>query len=468
MAIVRPLNPAGIIPTPAELALNEYFRKTAILYSPDEFNREFWQYSLLQVSHGVTAVWHATNAAAGSLWARDARVMQAPGAAHGIREEAVKQHTLSLKFTLMLTQGKCLSEQDKTMVLLSNVLLVACAHHPQDWDVYCTLIAKSLALIRYWKFWECIDSRSTLAVQVLYYFIKVERIMYESKSQTLQIPPQTWHEAIACLRGQPLTSAIRAYVELELFYSSARAILDCLPARPSSVEIASARASFSVLEQHFADWETRYDALTLSAVILDPLPLTTLGVRRLLLNALLKLDIDRSVDCWDETCWDDVHIYFSKSLDLLDAFLCREDDDDAAGQEAQFHKLRPLLWNSLNFIARVCRAPLLRRKATSLLQASLRDAVRGIPAAPASYVPRADAHPPLINYIIALEEGAHAVCGEPQKCVRGQFVCNIHRVATVHTNREKSDPVFILRTVGDMLDGREGHIVHSTSLARSS
>lgn len=64
----------------------------------------------------------------------------------------------------------------------------------------------------------------------------------------------------------------------------------------------------------------------------------------------------------------------------------------------------------------------------------------------------------LLNHeIIDIEESAAGQCKEGPQCVRGTFVCNMHRVAAVHAKEAGAKPsqltCFI---IGDVLHRRPG------------
>lgn len=52
-----------------ELTLGGYFHANIMVV--DEFNTDFWRYHIPQARQGLAAIWHASNALAGSKWARN-------------------------------------------------------------------------------------------------------------------------------------------------------------------------------------------------------------------------------------------------------------------------------------------------------------------------------------------------------------------------------------------------------------
>lgn len=448
-------------PTSKELELGDYFRSSAFRLFPDELNAEFWQQSVLQASRSVPAIWHASNALGGSMWCKMSRNKGQLDVAERLSRDSLRQSSMSLQHTLTMAQSPWLSAQDKALILLSNALLSLCIWDTDDRREWHSLRGSSFQLIRCWRFWETIDSgpTPTLATQILYYFIKGERMFYESQLETPAKPLDTWDEAIAWLQKYPLTSAIRAYIELEMIWSSVRSIIESLPFNPTGADIASASTRRTALGLHFAVWESRYHVLLSSAAKPDPQRRMALNTRRILLGVLLRLDLTRCTPLWDETCWDEFHTEYSKVVDIVAGGLAEIERIRAGARAQNTRWFTPLLWNALNFVARACREPQLRHRAASLLHSALVTVIRIVPPTVASDAATPSESPDsllVVTGIMAMEEGAHGECHERKKCRRGEFVCNMHRVARVHAARSGAKTRFTARTVGDILNNRSG------------
>ncbi|KAJ3493283.1 hypothetical protein NLG97_g4825 [Lecanicillium saksenae] len=457
------LSPTHVTSKSTELELNHHFRTRMVQIFLDELNAEFWQRSVLQASHSEAAVWHASNSVAGFTWAQDLSRRGELDAANRMVKESIKQRGLSIKRTHLMAQSPRLSAQAMAVMLVASALLSLTPPAPgSSQDSSQILLEQSFQLVRYWRFWENVDSgpSSTLATHLLYYFVKGERMMQESALETRQEPLDTWYEAISWLQRHPLTSAVRAYVELEMIWSSVRSILERLPFKPTTADVASAIKTRSILGRKFAVWEARFDALPSSTVMVTSRGRAVLSARCNLLKISLRLDLSKFTGLWDEICGDEFFPEFSDTLDLL--LLGLAEDDGSRSQSQDAHAFSPLHWNALNFIARVCREPLLRCRAASLLGASLRAMVRSkLPAtAEETSIGGKSNSPLLADRIIELEEGAYTdCCSKPQKCRRGQYICNMHRVARVQLVRLAVNATYTLYTVEDILNGGPGRTI---------
>lgn len=390
---IAQLNPANVVPTSRELALRHYFQNRIKYTCPDELNAELWQQILPQMSNGVAVIWHAVNALAGSVWSRDVGADLATEVAETFERESIRQHSICVRWLLTITQSPHVSAQQKAIVLLANVLLHHC-HLDLDDARFFQLVRRNHELIWHWKIWEHIDSdsMSTLVTQILLNGLKSEGMRRESQFLMPVRPAKGWHEAVACLQNRAIGSGVEAYVEIQMIWSSAQAALDGMPVQPSGLDIDSAYRERSALQRNFAAWEMRYETFLSLGCNISRLHLAVIEARRVLLSILLRINLSRFSGLWDETCWDEFEASFRRALLLIESILALNDQ--------QKRYFTPLLWNCLNFIARVCRKPIVRRRAASLLQASLREAFSSLPTSQR----KGDSWCILVNLLISLEE----------------------------------------------------------------
>ncbi|KAJ3494706.1 hypothetical protein NLG97_g3906 [Lecanicillium saksenae] len=406
---------AEVVPTSLELATAHYFHNRLKHTCWDEFNKELWQQTMPQTSHSSAVIWHALNSLAGSMWAHDINANPPADTVQTFQRESRRQFSLCIKHILEITQSSRTSPQEKTIILLANVAL-SMAIREDMVDLFTEMQGKSHGLIRLWKFWQHIDSDEQ-ATQVMYFWLKSEGMHRESQFLIPTKPVVTWHEAIAHLQERPLSSATRAYIELQMIWSSVQAILDSMALQPMKTDISSVHKKRSTLRCYFEVWETRYDDLLSSSCSISRIQLAVLGARRNLLGVLFSLDLTRFHDLRDETCWDEFEPCFWSTFLLIESALALDDQGKSP--------FTPLLMNSLNFIARVCRKPVLRHRVANLLQVCLSASFANNPITAGSE----DGPHALVSHIIDLEEGGWIECNEgAQRCVRDEFVCNMHRV----------------------------------------
>ncbi|TQV97296.1 hypothetical protein V2A60_000082 [Cordyceps javanica] len=525
----RLLQPTPVVPTAAELALGRYFVAEIGAVAADEFNATFWCRDVPQVARAVPAVWHASNALAGAAWARSPAAGLSPRTAALVEHEGARQYSASVRHILQVTTTTQQQQQqqqqqpsqrhpqrpsprDQTTVLLASILLSSYAMSIGERAVFASIVATSRRLVRQWAFWECLDvtSVAALAAQILYVYVKTERVAQEFHLETVvadeegkeeeeeveeekggdkdaRRPPLRWHRALAALQRRPLTSALRACVELDMVWNSVHDILDALPlAAPTTTtttEVAAARARRCAFAPLFQSWQARYAAYTAGLrsrrAPLD-VDIAALDLRRMLVDVLLRVpldngggggDGDRSGDrgrppVWDETCWDPFTRDFAAAVACLEAVLPLA---TAAAAATGAVMSTPSIYASCNFIVQKCRAPGLRRRAAAVLRNSLVAALGrrmtndddgggggGVGGGGREHTPL------IVDRLILVEESAWELggsgCGQDDACVPGRYICNMHRVVRVHIDRTVDGlPEVTFRTVGDILNGRPGH-----------
>lgn len=197
----RSLNPTSVSPTAGELALSHYFLNKVAVGVTDEFNSELWRYFLPQAIHTFAPVWHASNAVAAYSWSTNPAAKLASRAAYTLDHESAQHYSASMKTIHDMIQRSFLSTHEKTTVLLASILYAIYAGKRCDTANYNRLRDMNCALIRHWKFWECMESPdvsvSGTAAQILYYFVKEASLpMAESIIQAPNPSPGAWLGAL--------------------------------------------------------------------------------------------------------------------------------------------------------------------------------------------------------------------------------------------------------------------------------
>lgn len=404
--------------------------------------------------HNVEAIWHGSNAIASLSMSH--RVSD-----DGSAKESTRQYSMSMKHILEITQAPSITAKNKAIVMLANVLYGVYALFNGDTVANMVLHEKTRRLIRHWKFWECTgcESVSDLSMQLLHHFLKSSTLRQGALFISSEPPAQTWLEAIIWFQARPLGSITQAYVEFEMICISLRATLDNLPFRPTKTDIVVAAAGRTVLRQHFEIWERRYRALRCIRP-LNALHVYIFKVRSILADILFKLDLDKAEHLWDETCYDACDAEFTQAFLVLEEALAEE---SKATRRAEFDtQFAPSLYKSLTFISKTCRRPVLRRDAIALLRHSLTVAQGRLSNISGNPVMEF-----IADQIIDLEEiawrdeAARDDCGKDSKCIKDQFVCNMHRVTRVLAPREipERNVDYTLLTTGDVVNNRPGEKV---------
>ncbi|KAM3463945.1 hypothetical protein NHJ6243_002907 [Beauveria neobassiana] len=486
------LQPTPVVPTAAEHVLGRYFLAEISAFATDEFNTTFWRRDVPQVARAVPAVWHATNALAGAAWARSPRAGLEPNAAALVDREGARQYSAAVRHILQTTASPALAlaerqrpePRDQTTVLLASIFLASYAVSVGEKAVFVALFETSRRLVMQWAFWECLDvpSVSALATQILYVYVKTERVAQEFHLETAAgdpdarsprqpsrssepLPMLRWRDALAALQRQPLTSALRACLELDMVWNSVHDIFDAFPFTSTTDDVTTAYTQRHAFAPLFEAWEARYATFTRRvrtrthrrAVDID---IAALDLRRMLVRVLLRVPIGRCRSCWSETCWDPFVRDFAAALTCLEAALAPAATAAAAAVDKTDMLSTPSIYASCNFIVQKCRAPGLRRKAAAVLRSSL-VATLGMGQ---DEVGKRQHLPLIVDRLMLVEESAWdgnnggGECGRDDVCVPGRYICNLHRVARVHIDREVVGyPEITFLTVGDILEGRPGY-----------
>lgn len=182
-------------------------------------------------------------------------------------------------------------------------------------------------------------------------------------------------------------------------------------------------------------------------------------------SLLFKINLEEFGALWSETCWDRLEHDFAIVLGLIESVLTKA--TDPASQANRDISYTPFLYKSLTFIARFCRSSAVRHKAAGIVRVAIPSALARsfVTSAMPLQVDNSPRVGPLpVDHIIALEESAWACedaeseCSPIKKCIRHEYVCNMHRVAQVYLRRAIYHE-FTFFTVADVFQGKPGRKV---------
>ncbi|KAJ3478102.1 hypothetical protein NLG97_g8665 [Lecanicillium saksenae] len=448
------ISTAVVVPTAMELSLNHFFRTLVVHVGVDEFNDDITRHQILQAAHNLPSIWHASNAVAASWWLNSGVDRPTNDYAARLRNEIDAQELASTRYLLPIAWSSIMSEEQKTTILLTNLLLVMHVRSNESAVKFMDVQATSFGLIRYWRFWESINSSpvAALATQALFCWVKIARGLRECLLTTSYQPGDDWHEAIACLQGWPLSTPMRAWIEIDMIWATTRSLLEGFSFQPRRQEIEAVQAKRSALYHHFIQWGARIDALSAHTLARDSIQFTALHARRILTAILFKLDLGKFEGLWDETCWDGCTNDFAAAVNCIASV----QNKSASWYGRELH-VTGSISSSLHFIARFCRDPIIRRTALETMRAGMFTAVGSFSGDVGEEEKKQMTSNFLIDDIIAHEEMAWAYCTETPACRRGTFICNAHRVAAIYAKE-----LCIMRyeftcfTVGDLLRGGTG------------
>lgn len=449
------VSPVEADPAPAELEMNYYFRTQLMPRGNDEFNPQLWRLYLPQASTCRSSIWHACNFLAALYRKRfmgsdsDASVRYS---VEKLYQKSLPQYSASLASVLKLIHQPNLSTGDKSTILATNILLHMCCTQHSDYTQARTIALNSIQLIRHWNFWEHLSSPAPVpGTLIMLYFVKIQRLVEESLLTTSKT---TWHweEALSFLQHRPFESCVDACLELEMLWVGLQAIIQDVPLRPTPEQLDTANASRIVFRRRFNKWQEKFEEFLLSSYStkLDHGRIVILKVRQTLVDVLLRVEIANF-----ETCWDECNVEFTRATLLIEYILNKDTKDSG------LPVFTPMLAKSLQFMAKACRTPALRRRIITMLRLRLQRmaSLISLSSQHTSYSPVIDAIVNLEEEAWSRREGGQEGCNCTSGCVPGEFICNHHRVAEIYVVLKPDSKEFTLRTVGDVLNGQPGRVL---------
>ncbi|PYH88549.1 hypothetical protein BO71DRAFT_365186 [Aspergillus ellipticus CBS 707.79] len=410
------------------------------------FDTGFWTGRLLQVAHQYPALRHAT-IALGSIH-RD--YVTDPTPVTVARSEdgqnlgfALQQSNAAIQALRELLAGPALTSLDR-LVVLSICILFTCASSMQghQWQAFMH-INSGLKLLHHWNLGSGdrsppAEDRDMAMVMLL---ITLTQLDTQARPYILsRLGSIQWADSPVVIISPvrpPFQSLLEAYIALEVHSNSVMQLTQS-DKDPQTSPDAPARKQRLIADlQQWDDDLADYLARTpLQAA--DQPALNLLRIRRTFTRIPLSLDPSKG-----ELAHDDLLPEYTAMLHLADQILAAQKQDRPAHPT---YRLAPTVIEPLFLVAARCREPTLRHQALSLLQRYPRreGICEGMGAAR------------IVERSIEIEEGclssAEGCCS-----VSGRWVCANHRVSRMQffivTERQLR---IVMRTVGDVVDGREG------------
>lgn len=153
----------------------------------------------------------------------------ATDAAQNLYEQSLRQSAAALKHMINLANQPDVSQRDKTVLLVTNALLMMSNMWTNSLPDGLAMISKSIRLIQHWDFCghELVSGLVPNALLLLF-FVKIERTVEESLLVSSK-PTWGWGKTLSSLQKQPITTSVYACLELEIIWSGVQAILQNLP-----------------------------------------------------------------------------------------------------------------------------------------------------------------------------------------------------------------------------------------------
>lgn len=453
--------PPGVEASQQDLHLFDYLRGDSLLDMGDAFNETFWSSHLLLAAKHHTVVWHACISFA-ALSKRARRLMTgemetalADPDTQNLYTLALRQYHISLVHVGKMATKDNVSVADKSIILVANMLFLLCAISRGDMIEAGTLHTKGIHLIHAWKIWQpgsAAISHPFSNRHLLLFYIQLNGL-FNSLSRNPNV--LDWTPAVYSLQRQPFSSITDACLELEMIWTGLRGLLESGPfPAPSRMQpethVFEDRLVFhSSIELFKARLHEFKSSPYMRAS--DAGLLAILEMRQILIDILLRVDMNNA-----ELCWDQFNSQFERAISLAPRPLVEKKSQNMVCSN-EHYPATPTLTISLNYIAKVCREPRVRRRVIVQMQEQRRrEIMMDSRTTVAVYLHMA-------QLIAQLEEKAWSKPDEDVpdcRCVKEEFVCNSHRLAEfqIHVRRDSSTEL-VARNVHEVATGAVGLII---------
>lgn len=451
--------------TSSELELNAYFRERLIPTLPDEFNRDLWNIHIPQGTLAETSIWHACNAIAAACRWRTVRSSTSNSdqlLSRTLNEEGLKQTAASFKGIAKITSQSSLSPAEKSTVLAASLLLSYWYSRIDDSKSSDAIISYMIRLFQQWRLWHDEQRGPIPSRHILLYIIKTERRLADSALLAIK-RPWHWKDALESIQSQPMSSSRDACIEMEMILAGLQCLLENLPLRQA--EMRETHAKRTIFHHYAQKFDERFRAFgKFSCVAQERTRIAIIEVRRMLVHAMLVVDLTLM-----ETCWDVGADTFAAATSRIEFILATNESFTSLPE------FTPMLAKSLSWMGKVCRQPALRRKMASLLNGRVEKMYTLFATKRSYHFPFTN----ILNSVIAAEESRWAYqqdrheqddeCSYPG-CTTNLFICNNHRVTEISLDPDPINPrddLLTVRTVADVLGSRPGRTQYVVALTWS-
>ncbi|ATY62991.1 C6 zinc finger domain [Cordyceps militaris] len=465
-----------------EVQLFHYFRAEVAPQLAGLFDQDFWRDELLRSTQSQPILWHACNAIAATHlldWTSGGGgSSSAPPALLPL--QPYYQYQAALQSMRRLVALPFVTDTTRISMIVASQLFVVLAALRGDNAEMTAHYQNTCMLVGLWRTWAQTrihrrrDRHTVLAADsVVYACFRADSLLL-----FLQPPGYRYHSywdgCTLRLRDDPFVSLTEAYFELEPVWNNV--VKAAVHPGPEVPDFITDGGEFTqhVLDHYkerIAKWERKLDALrrqrcggdAQDAPRLAVLELRAATVKMLLYTFALEV----SALCWD-ACTADFGRLLDGAKRLMEmryAAARRQDTPsvttavgDTPGRAGRLMALSPMTNETLHLVARLCRAPALRRRACALLAHDyhLAPSVHTL-----VYMHLADAQ---MRFEEAEWQQAEpgARCGATRmgsaacECSRARsFVCDGHRVyQTALEDMTATGAVLLLRTVDGFAHSR--------------
>lgn len=369
----------------------------------------------------------------------------------------------------MIKSSDTLQPSQQGIVLAANVLFITCCFQREDMMECVVHFNNALQLIRRWGFWNqrqagqvsmsaCKSKASAPetvlpTTALLLFFVQLDAHCQDDSSAA---HAWQWGPALLSLQDKPFVTLSDACLELEMMWIGVRGFFNAMPlCLVASSQRDCVHNRRHMIRKYFENWVAKFHKFRHSQVYTtrdDEGLISTLDARHIILGILLSVDIHNR-----EICWDAFERQFERAISSIETLFEIGDAQSTKSWrrgEGGSVSYTPSLTKLLHHVAKICRHPVLRRRAISLLRRQRQIDNRSTEEIDITFFTQS------AEAIVSLEESEwHARSDQPKPqeciCIPGRFICNGHRVFDCHINHTAFDQrELVFRTVNDVIHNR--------------
>ena len=415
------MHPGAVKATPGDLRQFHYFR-AIVAAQGDEFNSSLYGVGILQSAHICPPIWHACLTES-AIHQRASIVAKAPKQTTEtalLHVVALHQHGHSLRHIIALSRQRELSPLDKDVIAAANALFIRTTIRCGQLANTVRYLSHGIKLINQWELWDpAVSSPVIPSTSLLLFHAQLSSLLVDVGPPA----PWPWRRALACLQTRPLLSLDEVCLEFELIWTGIRSVLRQTSGRAKSRER---------LRPYFEAFNARFDEYALQGR--DRCEVSALQMRREFMDVLFRVDFDGL-----EMSWDGFASQFERIVAYTEGVFAQR------GDEAKDVMASPTVVAMMQYMARICRQPKLRRRIIAVMGQQK----RWIPSAAEVLLCAG-----VTDAILAIEETQCASRSGKCVCVSGKFVCHGHRIAELDISFDGKDLADLLyRTEADVAAG---------------
>lgn len=374
-----------------EVHLFHYFRTEVAPQLAGEFDQGFWSKYLLCNAQTQPVLWYACNAiAATHLLQRSGHAPLQPDGSNHPRDalplQPYYQYQTALQRMRDLISSDTVADQVKFDIILASQLFVILSMLRGDVAETASHYHHTCMLIGLWRTWaetrihRRLDKYTIQTSDSLVYVCMRTNSLILYMVNTKYLSHSYWEGCSLRLRDDPFISLTEAYFELEPFYDNVTQC--CVHPGPEDPQYISYPYFITELYDHYdarlVKWEGKWAELVPRCNEPgDELRISVLNLRVSLVKLLLRYRVLQPTELYWDDCTDVISALVDECKKVIELRyassrrrMALEDTNsiwEKGGQQGLAVAITPMSNDTLYTIIRLCRDPVVRRRACALL-----------------------------------------------------------------------------------------------------